>query len=102
MAKSYPCINCSGRMYYNSGPLGRYRCNTCGFYAWEEEAATGISLDRIPGEYGVGEARDPDDNVIKCPECGWNVLLVPNRDQMICENCEHILTDEEYNAIVEK
>ncbi len=99
---SYECINCTrGRMYFDE-VSSRYKCNKCGFYAWQEEAATGISLDRIPGEYGVSEARDPDDRVIKCPKCGWDVLLVPNRDQMICENCEHILTDKEYNAILEE
>lgn len=99
---SYECINCSGGRMYFDELSSRFRCDKCGFYAWWEEAATGISQDKIPGEYGVTEARYPDDTVIKCPECGWDVLDVPNREQLICPNCEHILTDAEYRALMDK
>lgn len=80
----------------------RFRCDKCGFYAWDVEAATGISQDLIPGEYGVSEALYPDDTVIKCPECGWDVLNVPNQELLICPNCEHVLTDEEYRTLMDK
>lgn len=49
---------------------------------------------------GYTYAYDPDGEYHLCPECGENVMNDTIHDRQICNQCTHVITEEEFRDML--
>lgn len=54
----------------------------------------------MPKRNGYTYAYDPDGDYFLCPECGGNVMNDAIHDRQICDQCGHVITDEEFEDML--